>query len=207
MGVKSWTEFYSHNITLKEFLGNFYSHEFFNEMAKRKPKKILEVGSGSGVMGILLSHLGYKVVSIDSDKGVIDIAKKNNKKFNGSTDFKVGDGFNLEFKDNSFDISFSQGLYEHFSNKEIKKITDEQLRVCKNTIFVSVPNKNYGTKDVGNERLMNSRSWYKLLKKLYPEKKIKVVEYQYFLRKNKPIKTIFNLLLNKKVQTLIMIKK
>jgi len=54
---------------------------------------------------------------------------------------------------------------------------------------------------------MSSRDWHKLLKKLYPKKKIGVIEYQYFLRKNKPIRTIFNLLLNKKVQTLIMVKK
>lgn len=207
MELKTWTEYYKDGSNLKDFLGNYYSYEFFEEMIKRKPKKILEIGSGTGVMGILLDHLGFKVTSIDTEEGVVKIAKENNKKFNGKVDFKQGDGFNLKFKNNSFDISFSQGLYEHLSNREIKRITDEQLRVCKDAIFVSVPNKNYGIKDVGNERLMHTKDWFRLLKKMYPNKKMRTVDYQYFLRTNHPFRTIFNLLLNKKVQSLIIIKK
>ena len=207
MKVKSWGRFYSQKTTLKDFLGNFYSYELFEEIIKKKPKKILEIGSGTGIMGILLSHLGYKVISIDNDKDIVKIAKENNKRFNGKVNFEFGDGFNLKFSKNSFDICFSQGLYEHFSNKEIKKITDEQLRVCKGHVIISVPNKNYPERDIGNERLVSTKGWVKLLRKMYPTKKIWATEYQHMLRKNMPIKTILGLIFNKKVMSLIIIGK
>lgn len=204
--MTQWDKFYNKEINLKEFLGNFYSTEYFEEIIKRKPKKILEIGSGTGVMSIFLSHLGFDVTSIDNNKGVLESAEINNKKFNGKVKFKEADGFNLKFKKDSFDIATSQGLYEHFSNKNIKKLTDEQLKVAK-TVIASVPNKNYPEKDVGNERLMSSKSWLRLFKRMYPTKKIKVLEYQFALRRDKPFKTLFNLLFNKKVQTMIIIEK
>ena len=207
MNFKSWGEFYNQETSLKSFLGNFYSHEYFQEIINRNPRKILEIGSGTGVMSIFLSHLGYDVTSIDNSNDVLKLAAENQKKFNGNVNFIFADGFNLPFEDNSFGICTHQGLFEHFNNEDIKKLTDEQLRVCTKAVIISVPNKNYPEKDVGNERLISSKAWLKLFKDFYPNKKISIKEYQFLLRRNKPLKTIFNLISNKKVQTMIIIEK
>jgi len=204
--IKSWDEFYNEEITLKDFLGNFYTCELFQEIIDNKPKRILEVGSGTGVMAILLSHLGYDVVSIDNNRKVLNLAKENNKKFNGNVKFEYGDAFKMKYKDNKFDLAYSQGFYEHFDNLKIKQLLDEQLRVCKKAVVVSVPNNNYPEYDFGNERLMPLKFWILLLKKL-SKKKVTGQDYQFMLRRNKPFKTIYNLIRNKKVMSLITVKK
>ena len=204
--IKSWNEFYNEEITLKDFLGNLYTCELFQEIIDNKPKRILEVGSGTGVMAILLSHLGYEVVSIDNNRKVLKLAKENNKKFNGKVKFEYGNAFKMKYKDNAFDLAYSQGFYEHFDNLKIKELVDEQLRVCKKTVVVSVPNNNYPEKDVGNERLMPLKFWILLLQKL-SKKPVIGQDYQFMLRKNKPFRTIYNLITNKKVMSLVTIKK
>jgi len=203
---KSWGHFYNKEITLKEFLGNFYTAELFDEIIKLKPKKIVEVGSGTGVMSILLSHLGYDVISIDNDKNVLELAKLNNAKFNGNVKFEFGDAFKTKYKNKEFDVAYSQGFYEHFKNKDIKKLLDEQLRISK-YVVISVPNKYYPECDYGNERLISTTDWVKKFKRIRPKLKIKRLEYQFMLRKNKPFKTIFNLLTGKKVMSLFVIKE
>ncbi len=203
--VKTWSEFYGKDVTsLRMFLGNFYSTELFEEMTKFNPKKILEVGSGTGVMSILLSHLGYDVTSIDNDRTVLKKAEKNNMHYNGKVNFEFADAFKLPYKNKSFDISYSQGLFEHFSHEDIKKLLDEQIRVTKKAVIISVPNKNYPEYDIGNEKLYSGKKWENLIRKL-SGKKVHSFDYQYLLRKNKPFKTVWNMILNRKVLTVVTV--
>ena len=51
---------------------------------------------------------------------------------------------------------------EHFKDNEIVSLLKEQLRVSKR-VFFSVPNKNYNHRDFGNERLLYSREWERIL--------------------------------------------
>ena len=112
---KSWGAFYGKGVTpLREFLGNYHHTELFEAVLKFKPKAVLEVGAGSGVMGILLSHLGCKTTSVDNDKAILAKAKQNNNQYSGSVKYVFGDAFKLPFKNNTFDVAYSQGLFEHF---------------------------------------------------------------------------------------------
>lgn len=113
-------------------------------------------------MAIFLSWLGYSVTSVDIDPKVIDKARAEAARFNGRVDWTVADAFRLPFPDQSFDLAFHQGLFEHFSNEQIWQMLDEQLRVAKKVIF-SVPNQYYPKKDFGNERLMSKKQWDNLL--------------------------------------------
>lgn len=201
---KSWAEFYNKEISLKEFLGNYYSWELFDQIIKLKPRKVLEVGSGTGVMSVFLSHLGCEVVSIDNNKKVLELAMRNNRKFNGKVDFRMGDAFDLKFKDKQFDVAYSQGFYEHFNNGDVKRLLNEQLRVAK-CVVISVPNKYYPEYDYGNERLMSAKDWVRIFKKIDSKLKIKCSEYQFMLRLNMPFKTIFNLIMKRKVMNLFVI--
>lgn len=206
--VKKWSDFYNNEIAVKDILGNYYNVELFEEIIKRKSKEVLEIGSGRGVISIFLSLLGYNVTSIDNDKKLVEKCKKTNKRFNTNVKFEVRDALNLKFK-KKFDLVFSEGFFEHFSDGEIKKLLDEQLRVAKKYVLVSVPNKNYPSRDFGDERLLKDIRWFNLFKKLSLRWHVKLsyLNYQFALRRDKPIKTIMNLILNKKVHTLIIIEK
>lgn len=161
--VKNWNDFYSATLDLDFLIRNAACHiDFFKFIYNENPKKILEVGTGTGSMSVFLSYLGIDVTSLDNDKKVLERAKILSKKLNGKVKFVFGDGFRMNYKDNFFDVAFHQGLLEHFENDDIIKLLKEQLRVAK-TVVLSVPNNFYPTKDFGNERLLTKQYWDNLL--------------------------------------------
>ena len=116
-----------------------------------------------------LSYNNYNVVSIDNNDGVLKIAQHNNANFKGEVTFKKADAFNLPFDDNSFDICFSQGFFEHFADDDIRKLLRKQLRVSKKVLF-SVPSFWYPRQDFGDERLMKKEDWLRILSEFKLEK-------------------------------------
>ena len=162
-----WGKFYSKSYDLDYLIRNVSCHrEMFDLVYEEKPKKILEVGSGTGSMSTFLSYLGYEVISLDNDSKVLSKAKNLARKLNGKVKFILNDAFNIPFGDNYFDLVFHQGLLEHFSDAHIYKLLDEQLRVAK-AIVLSVPNNLHGHQDFGDERLLPNSFWDKLLKSRY----------------------------------------
>lgn len=161
--LNSWSDFYKEPADISRYIENITVHkEFFEEILKVKPREILEVGCGSGTFSIFLSHLGCSVTAVDKDEQVIRRAKEASKNMNGNIVFKISDAFELPFKDKSFDVSFSQGLIEHFSDSDIVRLLKEQTRISK-CVFFSVPCIFYNSLDFGNERLMSKKRWEKLL--------------------------------------------
>jgi ubiquinone/menaquinone biosynthesis C-methylase UbiE len=73
------------------------------------------------------------------------------------------DAFSLPFPAQSFDVAFTAGFFEHFSDDEIGRLLSEQLRVARRVVF-SVPNAAYPSRDFGNERLMSRAQWDALLR-------------------------------------------
>ncbi len=203
----NWEQYYKNRIpVVEDLLSHYHDKEIFSEVLKNNPKKVLEVGSGRGTMGIFLSYMVSKVVSIDNDKGILKNAEAANKNLKGKCKFKFADAFNLPFKDKEFDISFSQGFFEHFNKKQIFKLLSEQIRVTKDKIVISIPNNNYGVRDYGNEWLISTKEWARLIKQYNPSLRVKAYSYQTMLRKDWPFRTIYNLIMNKKVQTMLVIK-
>ena len=158
-----WSQYYNDSLSLESLLGNLYGQrDFLAAIQKSGAKTILEVGSGSGGMAIFLSWLGFEVLSIDIEPAVVAKAEAENKRLNGSAKFQVADGFNLPFSPNQFDLAIHQGLLEHFSDEDIHRLLNEQLKCAKQVLF-SVPNSNYMRRDFGNERLMNKARWESIL--------------------------------------------
>jgi SAM-dependent methyltransferase len=162
----NWQQYYEERpVSLERLVNDIWDHKpFLVEITSsaKKNKEILEVGSGSGALSIFLSHLGYKIISIDNDEEVLNIARRNNAYLNGKVTFKKADAYRLPFKDNSFDLCFSQGFFEHFNDDDIRKLLREQLRVAKAIIF-SVPAFWYPKQDFGDERLMKKEDWSEIL--------------------------------------------
>lgn len=165
-----WNEFYTTKFNFRTFLKIISGHIYlFYIILKFRAKKILEVGCGTSSMSILLSFFVKDVVALDKDPQLIKQGMNFSKKFRRKNiKFICGDVFDLplKFKDNYFDVVFSQGLLEHFSDEDIRKLVYKQIKVAKYVIF-SVPNEYYPKKDFGNERLMNKDKWESIVAEHY----------------------------------------
>jgi 2-polyprenyl-3-methyl-5-hydroxy-6-metoxy-1,4-benzoquinol methylase len=163
MKKKKWEDVYGAENTIEDFIGNIANHStFLREILDENPKRVLEIGSGSGTLSIFLSHFNLKVTSIDNNEKVIKLAKKHNELFSGKVKFVKQNAFKMTFKNDFFDLVYHQGFLEHFFNEEIIRLLKEQLRVAPLIVF-SVPNKWYGHRDVGDERLLSKKEWEKVL--------------------------------------------
>jgi len=114
-------------------------------------------------MSTFVSYLRpVQTVSVDIDADVLKGGKKTASRFHGRVAFARADAFRLPYRDRAFDVAFSQGFFEHFSDAEIAALLREQARVAKRVVF-SVPNATYGRRDFGNERLMTRTEWDRIL--------------------------------------------
>ncbi len=131
----------------------YYEHyrwEDYNisNILKNKIKKILEnipsdvetiidIGCGNGLITNFLADK-YKIIGVDRSKNALKHVEK--EKLLCSSDY-------LCVKKSSFDLVFSSELLEHLENKTFQKTIDEIKRVCKNYIFLTVPNNEFIEKD------------------------------------------------------------
>lgn len=190
--MKDWDQFYIKEQTLRDFLGSAFTHtRLFEEIVKEKPARILEIGVGTGITGIFLSHLGYDITAIDNNEKVIESANNFANRLNAKVRYIAADAQKLDkiFKEKEFDLAFSQGFFEHFSDQQIREYLLVQLKVAK-IVLISVPSKFYLNTDFGNERLMSREKWLKILNGF----KVDFVEYYgFFLPKRETVnRLIFN---------------
>ncbi len=129
-------------------------------------KTILEVGCGSGITSVYLSSLGYKAVGVDSDPDQIKLARWIAKKKKCRALFKIDDIRTLKHTKNHFDVIFSNGVMEHFSDAEIVAMVNLHLSTAK-YVIISVPSDYFTKKQriFGNERFMNAERWRTILSK------------------------------------------
>ena len=165
-----WEQFYKEKpLSLERYINNIWEHKSLLIEVVSNGRNILEVATGTGNLSIFLSHFGHNVVSVDNNDGVLKMAQHNCANIKGEVIFKKTDAFNLPFKDDSFDVSFSQGFVEHFADDDIRKLVEEQLRVSRN-VLLSVPSFWYPIQDFGDERLMKKEDWMKILSDFKLEK-------------------------------------
>jgi SAM-dependent methyltransferase len=144
-----------------------------------RPKRILEIGTGTGVQSIFLSYFIKNLIALDNDRDVIrNSAQANIKHFRRKIDLLLVDAFSLPFKDKSLDICYSQGFLEHFRNDEIVRLVNEQLRVSKLLIH-SIPSDKYPIRQFGNERHLSLDVWYDILANCHKHTEVEV-KYGYF---------------------------
>ncbi len=158
--TNKWETFYP-PLIVEQHLYNLSRHRFLiSRIIERKPKHILEVGIGSGSLGIFLSTLGLSVVCADNNTNVLENARNNCQQFNGKVTFILADGLSpLPFND-IFDVSFSQGVAEHFTDEQIRLFINNQLQISK-AVILSVPNSSYYK--TFDERLLTIRQWADIL--------------------------------------------
>lgn len=146
--------------------------KLINLIKKYANKTIIECGSGTSVVSIYLASLGYNVTAIDIEEDVIKLSKKLAKDYfesindnKAKLNFEKKSIFELGYKKDSFDVAFSNGVLEHFTDEEIVEIIKQQLFTAKITI-VGIPTKYFSPKEAkyGNERVLELSYWRKLIK-------------------------------------------
>ena len=162
----SWADFYAPVYGSRRLLeGNILEHgPFVAEIARfvKPGDKVLEIGSGTGVLGWPLAQAGVKVVSIDNDPEIIKMALVNSALLGADIEYQEADAFHLPFSDRAFKVSFSLGLLEHFSDDDIGKLVAEHQRVS-DVVVVGMPIRGNNSPAFGNERWMTMEEWEKLL--------------------------------------------
>lgn len=173
-----WREIYQNDVNKKGgnlpyILGKIKKKKkLINLIKKYSNKKIIECGSGTSVVSIYLASLGYEVTAIDIEDDVIALSKRLAKDYYALKDckpklkFVKKSIFKLAYLKNTFDVAFSNGVLEHFSDEEIVEIIKQQLFVAKTTI-IGIPTKYFSPKEAkyGNERVLELSYWRNLIKK------------------------------------------
>ena len=163
-GVVSWSEYYQPDYTLPEIVDHLSNmgHMLGPCQAMPAGSRMLEIGTGTGLVTIYLSQCGYDMTGLDYDPGIIALNERLNKRLGGRASFVVGDMFALPYADGAFDAIFHQGLMEHFDEGPIVASFHEQLRVARRVIF-TVPTVHWHGGVRGDERMWTGAYWRKLL--------------------------------------------
>lgn len=167
MKVKSWDQFYRSPKTFGDMIRWAATHSgLVSDLARHE--SVLEVGTGTGMLSGFVSRFSRLTVSLDNNLSVIRTARSFTDGVGAHVAMIQGDAFALPFPDRSFGSAFSQGLLEHFSDADIVRLIEEQLRVA-SVAYASVPGLFYphvwrfGPGLVGNERFMGIGRWRRIL--------------------------------------------
>ena len=96
---------------------------FLDLLNKRNNEKVLELGCSSG---FLTKYLG-RVTAIDTSEGMLKIASSKNP----SARCMHADMFKLPFKSKSFDKVVTMRVWNHLSEKDLRRAIRESKRVLK----------------------------------------------------------------------------
>lgn len=170
----SWYEVYLKDIEKKGTLENYVVDKIKNKkrlinLIKKYAlnKKIIESGSGTGVLPTYMASLGYSSLGIDIDEQILELSQEIAKKYNSKEKprFVKKSIFLLDYNKGEFDVSFSNGVLEHFSDKEIIKSLEQQMNIA-NIVIVGIPTKYFNQEEAmyGDERYLPYSYWRRLIK-------------------------------------------
>lgn len=120
----------------------------------------LDLGCGRGELSAILAKRGKKTTLFDWSGDNLDFCKKLYGALGIDGQFIQGDMTkSLPFDNNSFDTVFSCGVFEYFSDDEIKKIIDEIKRITRKRIIILVPNAKSIAYRVGKWYMEQTKEW------------------------------------------------
>lgn len=99
----------------------------FAEFLGKSPLKILDVGTGPGIVANLIAEMGHDVTGIDVSERMLKKAAENSATLHNTLDFVQGDAENLPFDEESFDAVVNR--YVLWSLPDPKKALAEWHRV------------------------------------------------------------------------------
>lgn len=172
---KSWLEIYKNEIKEKGTIEKYFDDKiktkerFINLIKKYSSRnKVIEVGCGTGIISTFIASQGYDVLSIDIDSKILGLASKiaNDYKSDIKPKFKKDSLLCLNYKHNEFDVAFSNGVLEHFTDDEIIETLNKQSYIAEYVVF-GIPTKYFNKSEAmyGDERYLKLNYWRKLIEK------------------------------------------
>lgn len=168
--LEDWNEFYRKNWG--------YTKIEMNELSLqniRKDSRILEVGCNTGMQLRGLQKMGFKnLYGIEIQKYAIEKAKEFTKGIN----IIEGNGLDIPFKDNFFDLVFTNGVLIHISPTYLHTIMGEMYRCTSKYIWgweyyaPTTQEINYR----GNKGVLWKADYAALFLKKFPN--LKLISYQ-----------------------------
>jgi len=92
-------------------------------------REILDIGTGTGFLSIMLAEIGYRVVGLDLSEEMMGRARKKARNRGVEVEFKHGDAENLPFETGSFDAIVNRAVL--WTLPDPKKALFEWRRVMK----------------------------------------------------------------------------
>ncbi len=172
---KSWYEIYINEIEEKGSISNYVNDKIKTKknlielIKKYSPnKKIIEAGSGTGVLSTYLASIGFNSLAIDIDKDILKLSKNIANQYGAKNKpkFKIDSILDLKYNKEEFDVSFSNGVLEHFTDKEIITTLKKQMEIAK-VVIVGIPTKYFDDVEAmyGDERFLEIRFWREIITK------------------------------------------
>lgn len=167
--MRSWAEHYRFCCGNKPQLEGNIAHlsDFIVELARhlKMGDSALEIGTGSGSLCAPIAQAGIRVVTLDNEPLILEQAKINARVLGVKLEFVLGEALKLPFQDDSFALSWSHGLIEHFSDVEIPVFVAEHLRVAPVAV-IGMPLLGCTDGEHGDERFLPIAWWIEKLKDL-----------------------------------------
>lgn len=152
-----------------EFYAIQYNRWAYIEPTVRFGERILEIGAQTFLADIYLKirYSGIEVIGSDIHRLECKWGKLRAKRWGVNLPIVNCDGFNLPFKDDSFDVIFSAGLHEHFDKPDVIQLIRESARVATYQI-INVPTKADLERGggYGDERHLTYLEWRKLFQSI-----------------------------------------
>ncbi|NNE68116.1 MAG: methyltransferase domain-containing protein [Pyrinomonadaceae bacterium] len=110
-------------------------------------ERLLDIGCNWGRWSIAAARKGYRPVGIDPSLKAVLAAKRVASQLGVEAIFAVGDARFLPFAEDSFDVVFSYGVFQHFAKENTRVSLDEISRVLKpgHKTYLQMPNR-YGVR-------------------------------------------------------------
>lgn len=123
MSLKRLLLNYLANIQMKRAIkSSLYIRNDPKGMVSKYGPKYLDLGCGSGYGAVKAANDGIKAIAVDIDKNAVSYMITLKKNY---TDFLLANGERLPFKDNTFDVVYSNHVLEHIpdDNTAIRELS------------------------------------------------------------------------------------
>lgn len=176
---ESWNNWYVNNFGIAKETINA---EFLNTLDK--DVKILEMGCNVGQQLYCLQKMGFtNLFGVELQSKAAETAKKQFDNLN----IVVGSGFDLPFKDNFFDVVFTNGVLIHIAPENLKNIMSEMIRCTKTFIW----GFEYFSEEVqeipyrGNNNVLWKANYAQMLMNLSPQlEAVKIKDFPYISKEH-----------------------
>jgi len=129
-----WDQYWKDNTEIENINWSFVQ-KIVNETKKyiklSNKIKILEVGSGTGAFASKFAKEGAAIYLLDTSEHALYLSKKLFQTKALKAEYIKGTMFHLSFKPNSFDIIWSEGVLEHFSQDDQLQALYEMGKILK----------------------------------------------------------------------------